>query len=719
MTASTSSPSLIQALWLLMLLPLFAQAAATAPDEVRQALDQGQGIDVIVEYEAADVDKEAVAARRPAERFESGAVTTLRATRYASIKQGVDAALAKDDIKPLQDYSHLPMAFKRIRSANGLKALLAQSRVKAIYTNRAFHIVGTPANLSLVAQPATDSVGYKGAGSTVAVLDNGIDYSNSAFGGCTAPGTPASCRVVVSTNFGSGTTDNSHGTNVSAIVLGVAPSAKVAMLNVFSGTTASTANIISAINWAISNRSSYNIVAINMSLGDGSQHTSQCSSGNPYLTPTNNARSAGITVVAAAGNEAYSNALGSPACTPGIVSVGAVYADNYNTGYTWGNNLCTDFTTAADKIACFSDSASFMTMWAPGAMITAAGITEGGTSQASPHVAGTVAVLRSAFPGDSLSTTLNRLTTSRTQITDARNGQTKPRLDLEAAARPANDNLAAALALGGSSGSTTGTALLASVEAGEPQLLGNASGRTVWWTWTAPSAGQVSVDTHGSNFDTLLAVYTGNTVGALQPVAWNNDDGSVNRNSGLLFQAVAGTTYRMAVDGVDGAQGGVTLNWSLNTAAQANLSITGISGPGSPPQGNAVAYSIGVSNSGPQTATHVTLRLNLPDSVSLLDSDATCQGSTGQVVCSLGDLASGASQTVNVNLLWGALGAQSLSASVTSDVPDSASANNTVTAAVTVQADSADTPTLPQWAAMTLGALLLLNLAQLQARRAC
>lgn len=701
-------------------LPAAVHAAAAVPDDINTALNQGQSVDVIVEYEASDVDKEVTAARSPKDRFETTAITSLRATRYAAIKKGVDTALARSDITSLQDYSHLPMAFKRVRSAAALKSLLSQPRIKAIYANKALHHVSVPANLSLIAQPATHAVGYDGSGSTVAVLDDGIDYTNSAFGGCTAPGTPSTCQVSVSTNFGSGTTDTSHGTNVSAIVLGVAPAAKIAMLNVFSGTSAYTSNIISAMNWAISNRNSYNIVAINMSLGDGSQHTSTCSSGNPYLTPTNNARNAGITVVAAAGNDAYSNAMGLPACTPGIVSVGAVYADNYDTGYTWGNNLCTDYSTAPDKIACFSDSASFMTLWAPGALITAAGITEGGTSQASPHVAGAVAMLRAAFPSDSLNTTLNRLTTSRTQITDARNGLTKPRLDLAAAARPANDNFSAAITLSGNSGSASGTNLLGTIESGEPQAVSNESGQTVWWTWTAPANGQVSLNTHGSNFDTLLTVYTGNAVGALQTVASNDNDGSSGNTSGLLFEAVSGTSYRIAVDGIGGAQGSISLAWALNTSAQANLGITGISGPGSITANSTVTYAIGVNNSGPQAATNVVLTLNLPSGVSLLNSSSPCQGSTGQITCTLGTLANGAATSLSINLLWDTVGTQNLSASVTSDLPHSSTSNNTASDPVTAQiapADIADTPTLPQWAAMALGCLLLINMARLQAKR--
>jgi len=680
-----------------------------------KALEAGQSMNLIVEYDSAEVEQEARALRQPSDRFEPDTVTRLRASRYADIKRRVADAMPGARLETLQDYSHLPMRFQRVRSAAALDALLAEPRVKAVYLNKPHHRVGT-ANLDLIAQPAASAVAYQGAGSTVAVLDDGIDYTNSAFGGCTAPGTPSSCQVIVSRDFGTGSTDHNHGTNVSAIVLAIAPSAKVAALNVFSGSVAYSADILSAFNWAIRNRSAYNIVAINMSLGDGNQNTSACSSNNPYLTPTNNAMKAGITVVAAAGNEAYSNAMGSPACTPGVVSVAAVYAANFG-GLNWGATLCTDYTTAADQVACFSNSASFTTMWAPGALITAGGITQGGTSQASPHVAGAVAVLRAAFPGDTLSTTLSRLTTSRTLITDARNGQTKPRLDLEAAARPANDLIANAANLSNSSGTVSGTNRLASLEASESRMDPQSGGRTVWWKWVAPAIGQLSLNTHGSDFDTMLSVQTGTSASTLQRVAFNDNDGAAGQTSGLLFQAAAGTTYLFAVDGTGSAQGAATLNWSLNTSAQANLAIASLTGPGSPPPNTTATYTVTISNAGPQSATNIKATVTLPEGVSLVSATSACQTSTTQVRCSVGNMASGSSLAFDLTLQWNAIGPQTLSASVNSDLPDNISSDNTAGVQITATSldEDADTPTLPEWAAIVLAGLLLAHMVRSQA----
>jgi subtilisin family serine protease len=268
----------------------------------------------------------------------------------------------------------------------------------------------------------------------------------------------------------------------------------------------------------------------------------------------------GILTVAASGNDAVTDAIGIPACTPGVVSVGAVYDDNVG-GLTWGgSSQCTDNSTYADKITCFSNSASFLTMLAPGALSTAAGITMGGTSQATPHVSGAVAVLRAAFPADTLDETVARLTSTGIPITDSRNGVTVPRLDLLAAVGAINDDFSDAVTLNGQSGSSYGNNTGTSLESGEPAKAGNAGGRSVWWSWQAPSSGYVSWNTAGSVFDTLLAVYTGSSIPALVSVAENEDDVGFE-TSKVAFHVSAGTTYQIVVDGKNAEFGNIVINW--------------------------------------------------------------------------------------------------------------------------------------------------------------
>lgn len=127
-----------------------------------------------------------------------------------------------------------------------------------------------------------------------------------------------------------------------------------------------------------------------------------------------------------------------------------------------------------------------------------------------------------------------------------------------AAAAPANDAFADALVLGAALAQVSGTNAEATKEAGEPSHAGNAGGRSVWYRWTAPAAGAVTVETCGSGFDTLLAVYAGSAVNALTQMAASDD--ACGLQSRVGFGAVAGTEYRIAVDGFGGASGSVELS---------------------------------------------------------------------------------------------------------------------------------------------------------------
>lgn len=146
----------------------------------------------------------------------------------------------------------------------------------------------------------------------------------------------------------------------------------------------------------------------------------------------------------------------------------------------------------------------------------------------------------------------------------------------EATSPPTNDLFAARLPLTGASGAVAASTAFASREPGEPAHAGNAGGASVWFRWTAPASGQVTLDTHGSAFDTLLGVYTGSAPDALALVAQNDNDGSAGGASGLSFQAVSGQAYEIAVDGLGGASGPLTLTWLLPGASQAPA------GPSSP-----------------------------------------------------------------------------------------------------------------------------------------
>jgi PASTA domain len=124
---------------------------------------------------------------------------------------------------------------------------------------------------------------------------------------------------------------------------------------------------------------------------------------------------------------------------------------------------------------------------------------------------------------------------------------------------PPNDDFADAVMISGDSGVVDGDNIAARTEAGEPEH-GGPGGRSVWYSWVAPSSGPATFELCGSDFDTLLAVYTGSDVAGLTQIAANDEDcGSQSRVS---FQANAGTTYRIAVDGFYGDWGNIVLGWN-------------------------------------------------------------------------------------------------------------------------------------------------------------
>lgn len=234
-----------------------------------------------------------------------------------------------------------------------------------------------------------------------------------------------------------------HGTHVSGIamgaktgVTGVAPDAGLIAVQIFSkGQGAAcagasedpcaisyTSDMIAGLNHVYSLRTSHAIASVNLSLGNG-EYTSQatCDAANGATkTAIDNLRAAGIATVASAGNEGFDDALSTPACISSAVGVGAS-DDN-------------------DGVWAYSNSASFLSLLAPGVWIFSSTLgggyaTKTGTSMAAPHVTGAFAALRGPAPGATVTELLNALQATGTPVTDPSNGVTTPRLNLAQAVR--------------------------------------------------------------------------------------------------------------------------------------------------------------------------------------------------------------------------------------------------------------------------------------------
>jgi hypothetical protein len=140
---------------------------------------------------------------------------------------------------------------------------------------------------------------------------------------------------------------------------------------------------------------------------------------------------------------------------------------------------------------------------------------------------------------------------------------------------PPDDNLGSAFRIAGTKGSVAGSNDWATFEAGEPvnTAAPNLGGASVWYSWTAPASGHLTLTTAGSNYDTTLGVYTGSSVGGLTTLASNDDVAAgVERTSSVAVDVTGGTTYRISVDGFHGAvigqlSGNLMLNWKLDLPA--------------------------------------------------------------------------------------------------------------------------------------------------------
>lgn len=93
---------------------------------------------------------------------------------------------------------------------------------------------------------------------------------------------------------------------------------------------------------------------------------------------------------------------------------------------------------------------------------------------------------------------------------------------------------------------------------------------STWWHWTAPSDGFVAFGTKGSDFDTLLTVWTG-TADEKTEIA-EDDDFYEDCTSKVVFSVEAGVTYHIEVCGY-GESGQIELRWQCETADDV---VTGI-----------------------------------------------------------------------------------------------------------------------------------------------
>jgi hypothetical protein len=143
-------------------------------------------------------------------------------------------------------------------------------------------------------------------------------------------------------------------------------------------------------------------------------------------------------------------------------------------------------------------------------------------------------------------------TTCQIMVDSLNNGAWDFSLNFSFFTMPANDSFAEREVLSGTNVVVSTRNLAATLELDEPAHGSTNGGASVWWTWTAPERGMVSLEFVGP-FSPLISVYTGGRLDELVRVPFYAQP--------LGFFAEAGITYQIAIDGEGGAQG--IFDWSL------------------------------------------------------------------------------------------------------------------------------------------------------------
>ena len=360
-----------------------ASVASASPDSERRAVDVIAGRYIVVLRPTANV---AAVARA----------------------QGRNMGFTPDHV-----YSHALKGYAGVLPAAAVAELRQDPQVAYITEDRVVRATATapvaagdsvPPGVRRIGAATTTAV-HTASTVNVAIIDTGIDLSHpdlNAVNGknCVRGGARAN-------------DDNGHGSHVAGTiaarnngsgVVGVVPGTKLYAVKVLNRQgSGSTSSVICGIDWVTANASALNIKVANMSLGGGGSNDDNCGKTNndPEHQAICRSTAAGVTYVVAAGNSGSDQAAHVPASYPEVLTVTAMTDTDGQAGASGGSPACRTG-EADDRFATFSNYAtttvqSDHTIAAPGVCIRSTWKSGGyntisGTSMATPHVAGSVAL---------------------------------------------------------------------------------------------------------------------------------------------------------------------------------------------------------------------------------------------------------------------------------------------------------------------------------------